>query len=348
MIYFIQVMLIGISLFGFGMLIMWILLKPKLKKNIQRNEEILKENQLILKNNQLLKETNNELKIQSKNLQDKVEGFRQEALAIKYEYHELQARKEEVKNSLNDLEKQSTDAAQKFYKPAQEIAQSSFEKEIENMSNDLDKEREKIQNLYLNLTKDCVKEFQQEIDEKNDKIIQLDSKINQLQKNVDAAVAEAIRRQEMENQQDFYRITLNKDDIAEIQHLREILPYLRDKTPLNKVIYKVYYEKPLTDMISRVVGTGIHTGIYKITHIDSGKCYVGQAANIADRWKQHCKRGVGAEDWTRNKLYPAMYSLGVENFSFEIIEECSRAQLNEREDYWQDFFHAKDFGYSIK
>ena len=101
-------------------------------------------------------------------------------------------------------------------------------------------------------------------------------------------------------------------------------------------------------MISRVVGTGIHTGIYKITHMDSGKCYVGQAANIADRWKQHCKRGVGAEDWTRNKLYPAMYSLGVENFSFEIIEECSRAQLNEREDYWQDFFHAKDFGYSIK
>jgi hypothetical protein len=38
--------------------------------------------------------------------------------------------------------------------------------------------------------------------------------------------------------------------------LREILPYLRDKTPLNKVIYKVYYEKPLSDMIGRVIGTG--------------------------------------------------------------------------------------------
>lgn len=307
-----------------------------------------KYNKAVAEENQHLEKTNDELKIQSENLKQKVEDFRQQALNIKWEYNELQIRRDEIKNSLDDLEKQSTDAAQKFYKQAQEIAQSSFEKEIENMSNNLDKEREKIQNLYLNLTKDCVKEFQQKIDEKNDKIIQLDSKINQLQKNVDAAAAEAIRRQEMENQQDFYRIALNKDDIAEIQHLRKILPYLRDKTPLNKVIYKVYYEKPLTDMISRVVGTGIHTGIYKITHIDSGKCYVGQAANIADRWKQHCKRGVGAEDWTRNKLYPAMYSLGVENFSFEIIEECSRAQLNEREDYWQDFFHAKDFGYSIK
>lgn len=331
--------IIGILLAGF--IVLYISFKSKVKTIVEKNKATEKENELLEK-------TNAELKIQSENLKQKTEELRQQALDVKWEYNELQVRRDEIKNSLDDLEKQSTDAAQKFYKQAQEIAQSSFEKEIENMSNDLDKEREKIQNLYLNLTKDCVKEFQQEIDEKNYKIIQLDSKINQLQKNVDAAVAEAIRRQEMENQQDFYRITLSKDDIAEIQHLREILPYLRDKTPLNKVIYKVYYEKPLTDMISRVVGTGIHTGIYKITHIDSGKCYVGQAVSLSDRWRQHVKRGVGAEDWTRNKLYPAMYSLGVENFSFEIIEECDRSKLNEREDYWQEFFHAKDYGYSIK
>ena len=77
-------------------------------------------------------------------------------------------------------------------------------------------------------------------------------------------------------------------------------------------------------------------------------CYIGQAANIADRWKQHIKRGLGAETPTRNKLYPAMASFGVENFTFEIVEECDRALLNDREDYWQDYFHAKDFGYSIK
>jgi len=153
---------------------------------------------------------------------------------------------------------------------------------------------------------------------------------------------------EIEAQQDYYRICVSDEDITEIKKLREVLPYLRDKTPLNKVIYKVYYEKPLTDMIGRVVGPGNHTGIYKITNISNDMCYVGQAANIADRWKQHCKRGVGAEDWTQNKLYPAMYSLGVENFTFEVVEECSRDKLNEREDYWQDYFHAKDFGYSIK
>jgi group I intron endonuclease len=77
-------------------------------------------------------------------------------------------------------------------------------------------------------------------------------------------------------------------------------------------------------------------------------CYVGEAVNIADRWKQHIKRGLGAETPTKNKLYPAMAEFGVENFTFEIIEECEKAQLNDREDYWQEYFKAKEFGYSIK
>jgi hypothetical protein len=40
---------------------------------------------------------------------------------------------------------------------------------------------------------------------------------------------------------------------------------------------------------------------------------------------------------------------GIENFTFELIEEVSdRLKLDEREDYWQDFYKAKEFGYSIK
>lgn len=43
-----------------------------------------------------------------------------------------------------------------------------------------------------------------------------------------------------------------------------------------------------------------------------------------------------------------MDRLGPWNFTFDVIEECPRNKLNEREDYWQEFYHAKDFGYSIK
>jgi hypothetical protein len=43
-----------------------------------------------------------------------------------------------------------------------------------------------------------------------------------------------------------------------------------------------------------------------------------------------------------------MRASGPENFSFEVIEECDRSVLDEREDYWQLYFKAKEFGYSIK
>ena len=122
--------------------------------------------------------------------------------------------------------------------------------------------------------------------------------------------------------------------------MREVEPHLRNKEPLNKIIWKCYYEKPTTDLIGRVVGLGVHTGIYKLTEISTGKCYVGQSTNIADRWKQHIKRGVGADTPTRNKLYPAMIAAGPENFTFEVIEECDKSMLDEKEKYWTDYFKA--------
>lgn len=258
------------------------------------------------------------------------------------------AKREEIKKALEDLKETQQKAAEDLYSQALNIAENSYEKEIDRISDDLFEKREEAKNLYLQMMEETVQEYQEAIAEKQRKLNYLTTQLEIKQVDVNLAVEAAQRKMEMENKQDYYRICLSNEDIAEIKRLREVLPYLRDKTPLNKVIYKVYYEKPLTDMIGRVVGSGVHTGIYKITNIENQMCYVGQAANIADRWKQHCKRGVGAEDWTQNKLYPAMYSLGVENFTFEIVEECDRSKLNEREDYWQDYFHAKDFGYSIK
>lgn len=333
--------LIGLFLISFSVLCTWLFLKPKLKITVKKNEEIEKENQDIDNQNKKLIQKNEFLQSIKENLQEQVSKTQSE-------YNSISARKDEIKNSLNDLEEQSNSAAEKFFENARKNAQEAFEQEVQNLVLNLEKDREEAKNTYLKTTQECVLEFQEKIDEKRQELIKIQEKINQEKENVDAAVEAAKRRQEMENQQDFYRLILIQEDIVEIKRLREVLPYLRDKTPLNKVIYKVYYEKPLSDMIGRVVGTGQHTGIYKITNLNSQKCYIGQAVDIANRWRQHVKRGVGAEDWTRNKLYPAMYSLGVENFSFEIVEECERSKLNEREDYWQEFFHAKDYGYSIK
>lgn len=317
-----------------GSLGIYLLLRPKLKITAQKNIAIEQANQQLIIENENLTNIN-------KHKEELLEKTTQE-------YQEMGAKRQELKKNLEDLKETQEKAAKDYYNSALQVAQVNFDNEIENLSNKLNQAREDASQVYAETLKEAVAEYQKEIEEKHLECGRLVSRIAAYQKDVVTAMEAAKRKLEMETKQSFYMLNLPQEDINEIKRLREVLPYLRDKEPLNKVIYKSYYEKPYTDLVGRVVGPGIHTGIYKITNIQNGMCYVGQAANIAERWRQHIKRGVGAEAPTRNKLYPAMLAIGVENFTFEVIEECERSKLDEREDYWQNYFHAKDFGYSIK
>ena len=106
-------------------------------------------------------------------------------------------------------------------------------------------------------------------------LAQLRATLDDAHKIVNAAIEANRRAEEIKEKENFYKLNLLKEDIEEIEKLREVVPYLRDASPLNKVIWKVYYEKPYTDLIGRVVGNKTITGIYKITNTKNGMCYVG-------------------------------------------------------------------------
>lgn len=276
------------------------------------------------------------------------EELHTELVALEKQHAALTARRQEIQDSITLLEKQAEESSNAIYKKSWELANEKMSNASEVMSKQYEQAKQIAENDYLETLKDCANSFTSQINDKKNELKKVQDELADLVQKLNSAVEANKRAEEIKQKQDFYRLQLTTIDLDEIKRLREVEPYLREKEPLNKVIWKVYYEKPYTDLIGRVVGTGIHTGIYKITNIENQMCYVGQAVNIADRWKQHIKRGIGAEAPTRNKLYPAMLELGVENFTFEIVEECDKSKLNEREDYWQEFFHAKDFGYSIK
>lgn len=278
----------------------------------------------------------------------KNEHLRAELLELSKEHSSLTAKKEEILSNIATLQKQAEESSNALYEKGYELANEKMSQAADFMSNQYRQIEEAFKRDYLNTLEECASSFQQQIADKQAELAEVDAQLIDLTSKLTSAVEAAKRAEELRIKQDFYRLQLSQIDIDEIARLREVTPYLRDSEPLNKVIWKVYYEKPYTDLIGRVVGTGVHTGIYKITNIENQMCYIGQAANIAERWKQHIKRGIGAETPTRNKLYPAMLELGVENFTFEIVEEVERSKLNDREDYWQEYFHAKDFGYSIK
>lgn len=76
-------------------------------------------------------------------------------------------------------------------------------------------------------------------------------------------------------------------------------------------------------------------GIYKITNMVNGHSYIGQSNNIEQRWYNHKVAAYNSKDkGYEYPLYRAIRKYGLENFSFEVIEECPQSLLNKKEIQW--------------
>lgn len=85
-------------------------------------------------------------------------------------------------------------------------------------------------------------------------------------------------------------------------------------------------------------------GIYKITNTKNEKSYIGQSTNIEERWKQH-KQAIQTSD---KSWYPLARkeSDGIDDFTFSVLQECKKEELDELEDYWIDYYKSYINGYN--
>ena len=314
--------------------LVYLFMRPKVKVTQEEDKKILEKNKAV---------------------QFELQAMEQRTDYLKEQYEQKLQEYKQLKQDVDKEYKASEESVKKYYQQMLDFYKQKFHTETEEIHAIFMDTKHSLEDSYEELAKDLVQDYLdkeqesvQKIKKLNEKIQFEESHLEDLRHKVEAAVAYDKRNEENKNKTDFYKLNLTQDDLDEIYELRKIISHFRNPEPVNKVIWKTYYEKPYTGLVGRVIGSGVHCGIYKITNLQNNMCYVGQSTNIAERWKQHIKRGLGADTPTRNKLYPIMQAVGVENFSFEIIEECTKSQLNDREDYWQDFFKAKEFGYSIK
>ena len=153
---------------------------------------------------------------------------------------------------------------------------------------------------------------------------------------------ECLRQRALDEQQDFYRIQLDPDDVQDIELLRSIVSRLRHPEAINKVIWSGYYQKPLAELRKRVAIEG--PGVYKITRIKTNEIYIGQAVNVSTRWAEHCKAALGVGTLASSQLHRVMAQDGCENFTFELLEAVPKEKLRERESYYIDFYDSKNYG----
>jgi group I intron endonuclease len=87
--------------------------------------------------------------------------------------------------------------------------------------------------------------------------------------------------------------------------------------------------------------------IYKITNTINNKIYIGQTKNLKMRIARHKSEALKIHN--TKPLYRSIRKNGFKTFLFSIIEECSNANVDEREIFWINYYKStnKKYGYNL-
>lgn len=268
----------------------------------------------------------------------KIEKQNQEKAKIKYDIEELSNRRTELllaiekeKQKYDDnIEKEKNKLSEqlKIYKQNAQYASDEY-------SSTLEQQYQKVEQSYD--TK--VKKLEQELQD-------AESRLKELRNSLSAGVKAQLREREKEENLQFYKLSISPIDLEDIVKLNTLKIALHQPVILSKLIWTQYFQKQTTEMCNRILGIKKICGIYKITNLKTQQCYIGQSVDVAQRWKDHVKCGLGIDASATNKLYNAMQNDGVWNFTFELIEECSRADLDKKEKQWIEMYQSNIYSYN--
>ena len=276
----------------------------------------------------------------------KVEELQHKNTMLQYAIQQQQDEKEKYSSKINNLiqekEKLDTEINQK------KICLVNYEKDIELDYQNKQQQMKNAASLYFDSLEKSYKTKEEEYDKKCAALVSemadMQSQYAEIQSQLVQGAAAALREREKKEKINFYKLKLSDSDSIDIKELFELRKRFRNPSALSKLIWSEYFLKQTSELCNRVLGTNTKCGIYKITNLISNQAYIGQSVDIASRFKQHIKCGLGIDAPASNKLYKSMIEDGVWNFSFELLEECPKDKLNERESFWIDLYQTNKVG----
>lgn len=174
----------------------------------------------------------------------------------------------------------------------------------------------------------------------NNELRVIQQELNEYQAKREAVNKAILRERELEEKEDFYRIAIRDTDARDIEVMRSIESHLFNKEILNKLIYETFIKRPLMEMEKRVLGGRRVGGIYKITYIKTGESYIGRSVDIGNRWKEHCLSSLNIGTIAHSTFHNVLADKGLQNFTWEVLEEVDKEKQSSREKYWIEFYQT--------
>ena len=259
---------------------------------------------------------------------------------LENQLHTLQVDRNNLINSEIKKKEQLNKELLQFQEYRKKELNENLQKEKKIIKLNLQKINNQASKEIENIHKDLNNIRQSAIQEKK----QIQTEIDKLKASLSAGVEARLREQEKKDKINFYKLSISEADLADVKMLQNLKSSFHKPVVLSKLIWTQYFQKQMTELCDRILGKKTVCGIYKITNLLTEQCYIGQSVNISDRWKQHCKCGLGIEASATNVLYNSMQRDKIWNFSFELLEECPRELLNEKEAFWIDAYSSNIYG----
>lgn len=234
---------------------------------------------------------------------------------------------------------------------------NSIEEQRQKRQQELDSVLEEKQNYYNKLLEDTINQCnsQAEIIKEASEVKRREA-VEQIER-YDKFIAEAkerfesiertLRQYDAEQQAKlFYTIQLPEEYQEDIEFLlTTVAAKVQHPDIISKLVWAEYVKPNLDDTFKRIE-IKAEPGIYKLTSLINGKCYVGKSTDVKKRITDHFKSTVGIKSIADQLVHHAILKEGFWNWQIEIITYCDKEKLSELEKYYIEFFKAQEFGYN--
>ena len=254
----------------------------------------------------------------------------------------LQDSREEYHNLINNKIKEIDISMEEQRKKRQADLDSDFETRkrnielaLEDTVKECDDQAEQAKSIMAEIIQQCTNtsnEYYQKVADAQERFNTIERTLAQYEKDKQAKL--------------FYTIQLPEEFRDDIEFLlTTVAAKVQHPDIISKLVWAEYV-KPNLDNTFKRIEIKAEPGIYKLTNIDTGKCYIGKSTNVKTRIADHFKSSIGIKSIADQAVHHAILKEGFWNWSIEVITYCDKDKLSELEKYYIEFFKSQEFGYN--